>query len=264
MFGRLRQFDWRSGGGLGQSSSGQGVSNGIFHQGPGFGYLAANENTFWIESVYNHSESQPEVAGGGLNGANSARISGVGSCYEVANSKFAMGQFAGFLCHFGQISAKITSECCEVRYVRLPATAGAAEARRAGNVDRDVSEFAGHVVVTSDEFAVDYDADADAVGHTDVNEVMRGEGSSCARPHLGEGTGLCGVFNVDWKPCFGGQRTGNLYVSPAERGRVEDSAGLVVHDAWDDEADSLTAGFHAVNIDQTANPGGKVVYKQGG
>src|SRR5262249_62393490 len=113
-------------------------------------------------------------------------------------------------------------------------------ARAAGTVEteRHVRKFAGHIVASAQQLAVDDHADADAVGDADKDQVARRRGIASRLPDLREGTGAPGVFDLDWKTGRRGEPGPQIDVAPPESWRVDDASVDRIDHAGHGDADA--------------------------
>ena len=122
----------------------------------------------------------------------------------------------------------------------FPAAGRAAPAARTVDIQGDVAEFTGDVVLSAHDLAALHDADAQAVRHGDVDEVA-GRLGVAGRPELRQRAGLAGVFDLDRHAERGRDRIAQTEVAPAQVGREEHQAGFRFDHARHDDADALAA-----------------------
>src|SRR6185369_12963792 len=105
--------------------------------------------------------------------------------YEFNDRKWMLFRIAqGFWTEFGQIPTEVTRQGREIRSVGLQAATRSTHALRSIEIKRCVPKLAGDLTVAAQQFAIDDDADAQAVGDGNVSEIMRAA-VAALEPQLG-------------------------------------------------------------------------------
>src|SRR6202040_871957 len=94
-----------------------------------------------------------------------------------------------------QVAPEISGERGQVRDVDLPASGCAAPAARAVEIQWDVAEFAGNVVLAAHELAAEHHADAKAIRHGEIDEVP-GCAGIAGGPELCQRARLAGILDL--------------------------------------------------------------------
>src|SRR5262249_27579837 len=153
-------------------------------------------NAVRIDGVYDGGQTNAEVTGAGLQSPDGLRLScarPLDQLHDPERIAFRTAQGPGP--KFRHLTTKITREDGEIRSIGFPAAAGSAHTSWAINIQRDVAEFTGDIIMPAPQLAIDHHADADAIRNRNISKAVR-PAVTALQPQLRQGTSARGVFNL--------------------------------------------------------------------